>query len=443
VDFEYLQGRLELRGLEPFQIEVKNRMIEVLTSRNGRAVVTLPTGAGKTRTAVEGLREWLAARHSDQTCALQNVVLWLAHTEELCEQAYASFRDVWENSAQACPLFLFRFWGGYTADLVRHKETLVQAMREASVFISTPQRFANLIREATDEAREAVGRLRNSVGAVVIDEAHRAAAPSYQQILSLFEGVGNAAVIGLTATPFRTEYADDGLAGTLHLARLFESQIVEPSGTLGADPRTRLQEMGVLALPVLESLETHVRLTLPSALRRGDLAQEDMEKADAALRLRADASAARRLRLAERIAEVCADRAEHSVLYFGPSVADAASVAFLLRERGHRAAFVSGNTPEAVRRRLIQEFRDGQVRVLCNCEVLTTGFDAPRVTHVVVGRPTVSQVLYEQMVGRGLRGPKFGGTEHCVIVNCKDDYREGSPRLGWVDWRDAWKPEER
>jgi superfamily II DNA or RNA helicase len=52
-------------------------------------------------------------------------------------------------------------------------------------------------------------------------------------------------------------------------------------------------------------------------------------------------------------------------------------------------------------------------------------------------------VLYEQMVGRGLRGPKFGGTEHCVIVNCKDDYREGSPRLGWVDWRDAWKPEER
>src|SRR5690606_16186316 len=126
-----------------------------------------------------------------------------------------------------------RFWGPYTADLVRHKETLVQAMREASVFISTPQRFANLIREATDEAKEAVGRLRNSVGAVVIDEAHRAAAPSYQQILSLFEGVGNAAVIGLTATPFRTEYAEDPLKGTYALVKLFSSQIVEPSGTLG------------------------------------------------------------------------------------------------------------------------------------------------------------------------------------------------------------------
>jgi superfamily II DNA or RNA helicase len=80
---------------------------------------------------------------------------------------------------------------------------------------------------------------------------------------------------------------------------------------------------------------------------------------------------------------------------------------------------------------------------LCNCEVLTTGFDAPRVTHVVVGRPTVSQVLYEQMVGRGLRGPQFGGTPECVIVNCQDDYREQFPRLGWIGWRDAWKPRER
>ena len=65
--------------------------------------------------------------------------------------------------------------------------------------------------------------------------------------------------------------------------------------------------------------------------------------------------------------------------------------------------------------------------MLCNCEVLTTGFDAPRVTHVVMARPTVSQVLYEQMVGRGLRGAEFGGTGPCTIIDCKDTSAATSP----------------
>jgi superfamily II DNA or RNA helicase len=53
-----------------------------------------------------------------------------------------------------------------------------------------------------------------------------------------------------------------------------------------------------------------------------------------------------------------------------------------------------------------------------------------RVTHIVVARPAVSQVLYEQMVGRGLRGEEFGGTAECVIVNGEDDYRARQPELG-------------
>jgi superfamily II DNA or RNA helicase len=71
-------------------------------------------------------------------------------------------------------------------------------------------------------------------------------------------------------------------------------------------------------------------------------------------------------------------------------------------------------------------------------QVLTTGFDAPKVTHVVMGRPTVSQVLYEQMVGRGLRGAKFGGTSHCTIIDCVDDYRGNRPQLGYEAFREVW-----
>ncbi|MFN8753109.1 MAG: DEAD/DEAH box helicase, partial [Betaproteobacteria bacterium] len=128
----------------------------------------------------------------------------------------------------------------------------------------------------------------------------------------------------------------------------------------------------------------------------------------------------------------------HRIIYFGPSVLDAECMAFLLRSRGIAAAFVSGGTRDVTRRRLITEFREGALQVLCNCEVLTTGFDAPRVTHVVMARPTVSQVLYEQMVGRGLRGPGFGGTASCVIVDLEDNYRSDRPVLGYQAFRELW-----
>jgi superfamily II DNA or RNA helicase len=123
--------------------------------------------------------------------------------------------------------------------------------------------------------------------------------------------------------------------------------------------------------------------------------EADIERIDRALAVTADKSQ-QRLAVLERMLPLARDP-RHSILYFGPSVRDAECMAFLLRERGVPAAVVSGNTREGTRRRLIDRFRRGELRVLCNCEVLATGFDAPRVTHVVMARPTVSQVMYEQM----------------------------------------------
>jgi superfamily II DNA or RNA helicase len=118
-------------------------------------------------------------------------------------------------------------------------------------------------------------------------------------------------------------------------------------------------------------------------------------------------------------------------------------MAFLLRGEGIPAAVVSGDTRDITRRRVVADFKTGLLRVLCNCEVLTTGFDAPKVTHVVMARPTVSRVLYEQMVGRGLRGPIFGGTEECTIIDCEDNYRSERPTLGYQAFRHIWSPSER
>jgi superfamily II DNA or RNA helicase len=65
---------------------------------------------------------------------------------------------------------------------------------------------------------------------------------------------------------------------------------------------------------------------------------------------------------------------------------------------------------------MINQFRDGQISVLCNHSVLTVGFDAPNTDVIYVTRPVYSPIMLEQIVGRGLRGKKFGGTDECLVV---------------------------
>ena len=73
---------------------------------------------------------------------------------------------------------------------------------------------------------------------------------------------------------------------------------------------------------------------------------------------------------------------------------------------------------------LIDKFRNGDLDVLCNYGVLTTGFDAPKTNTVMITRPTISPVLYSQMIGRGLRGKLIGGTEFCKIIDVRDNIGE-------------------
>lgn len=440
-DYEYLEGRFELRELEDFQREVKSQLSESLRTPGRRAILTLPTGAGKTRVAVETIRDWFSQNFDVSGVSNRRSVLWLAHTEELCEQAYSCFRQVWEGSTSVSPLMLFRFWGDYTRGYEEHRESLGRVAREPSVLVSTPNRMVNLIAAPDEGRRDLLTMLRDSINIIVIDEAHRAAAPSYRQIVEEFvDQTGRMSLVGLTATPFRLEYmGSDPEAGTKELREIFVN-LIEAENTLGENPRTELQRRGILATPVVETIRTPIRLLIPEVENADAITAEEMERIDAALKIRADNSR-RRMAVFQHILTVCQDSA-NLILYFGPSVRDAECMAYLLREKGVPAAVVSAGTRDVTRRRVVSNFKEGRLRVLCNCEVLTTGFDAPRVTHVIVARPTVSQVLYEQIIGRGLRGPKFDGTEICTIVDCDDGEAEGKsrPLLGYQAFRHIWKP---
>jgi DNA repair protein RadD len=438
-DVEYLEGRFRLKPLEPFQREVQRGLLETLQEPLGRrCIVALPTGGGKTRVAVESISFWLFDRYDrERDLATQGTVLWLAHTEELCEQACTCFRQVWESSEEVCPISLVRFWGGYTQDLLAHHGTLQQILSRPSVLVTTPHRLVHLLDGKSTGGSAILGELLPALGLLVIDEAHRAAAPSYRRILgALARPEQPVSVVGLTATPFRMEYlGDDPEEGTRELKEIFH-RLVEPLRTLGGNPRQRLQEIGVLAEPIFEVIQTPTTIRIPGPPTLPLLTEQELERLDRVLAIRTD-NTPRRLAILERLLPLARDPGA-SILYFGPSVRDAECMAFLLRQHGIPAAVLSGTTRDVTRRQIVTEFKQGALRVLCNCEVLTTGFDAPRVSHVIMARPTVSRVLYEQIVGRGLRGPRFGGTATCVVVDCEDNFKGGRPVLGYEAFRRVW-----
>jgi len=443
-DYEYLEPAVDLRPLEPFQEEAMERLLQLIETSAGRAVLSLPTGAGKTRVAVDALHRWFKEYLDETDRGQRRAILWLAHTEELCEQAHACFKQVWQGKSGSCPLMIVRFWGKFTSDLARHGEVVREFSTRPCVLISTPQRIVALLRSELQSASDLVTSLMRALAILVIDEAHRAAAPSYRAILDrLIANESPASVIGLTATPFRIEYKADPFEGTKELLNIFEG-LVEPERTLGADVRGRLQEMGVLARPVSLEIATKTNLRMPADV---DVESEPFdegsaERIDKALAIHAD-NTPRRLRILDYISSLAGDPTA-LILYFGPSVRDAEAMAYMIRSTTSlTAAVVSAETRESTRRAIVEDFKRRRVRVLCNCEVLTTGFDAPLVTHVIIGRPTVSRVLYEQMAGRALRGPKFGGTERAYIVDCVDGFRGPRPRLGYDQFRAVWKPDLR
>jgi superfamily II DNA or RNA helicase len=442
-DYEYLEGHFILAPLADFQKEVKEKIVEKIKRPSSKAIVTLPTGAGKTRVAVEAARDCLTELNEASSNPSKKAILWLAHTEELCEQACLCFKQVWESSSDICGLHLVRFWGKYTTDFNRHHQTLKAKLTEPCVLVSTPQRIVNII-ESNGSGQNGDSLFRiidESLRLMVIDEAHRAAAPSYRRILKTFNR--QVALIGLTATPFRDVFlGGESPEGTEELREIFR-YLVEPIQTLGENPRIELQKRKILATPEFIEIETPAKIRIPRSFnQQGDfITDEEIGRIDEIMGREADALP-RRLAILEKILPI-ARLENNSILYFGPSVKDAEQMAFLLRQENIASAVVSGDTRDSTRRQMVAEFKDGKIRVLCNCEVLTTGFDAPMVTHVVMARPTVSLVLYEQMIGRGLRGVKFGGTDSCKIINCKDNFPLGRPELGYEAARNIWAAKPR
>ncbi|WP_344935125.1 DEAD/DEAH box helicase [Sphaerisporangium flaviroseum] len=412
-----VQGPVDFPTLHEYQELMVGRIQEVLQSKPAqRGMLSLPTGAGKTRVAVEAVIRRLRSLPSE---LVSIPVLWVAQTEELCEQAVQTWQMVWRHTGPARQLTVSRLWAMNEADPVEEGHHLV---------IATDAKLEKVIE--TDEYTW----LRNAQ-AVIVDEAHTSISPRYTRVLAalgLTPHRSRCPLVGLTATPFRGTNTDesDRLVARYGRNRLDHHR----NGTeiLGAEPYATLQELGVLA-QVRHEVLPGVKLDL-SASERDTLTQLRRLPASAEERLGHDSIRNRIL-----IDKILGLPDNWPILLFATSVNHAQTMAALLTHKGISASAVSSDTDLGQRRRAIEQFRQGKIRVLANYNVLSQGFDAPATRAVIVARPTYSPNVYQQMIGRGIRGPLNGGKEECLIVNVADNIAQYGEELAFRQFEYLWK----
>lgn len=326
-----------------------------------RGVINLPTGTGKTVTALA-----LAREHGGR-------VLWLAHREELLAQALRTALDLWP---------------GVAAGVVQAErdETDARDLVLASV--------ATVSRTIEDGALPRLDRVlaAGAPSLVVVDEAHHAVAATYRRVLERVGAFapGGPVVLGLTAT---LERGDERALSDVWERVVYQLSLVDA---------IREGYLAPIAPPV--------RVVLPELdldaidVRDGDFVERDL--GDALLRAH----------VVEHVANAVLEHAsDRRTIVFCTTVAQADETAAALVARGLRAALVSGDLAPALRRERLDAFARGDLDAVTNCAVLTEGYDNPGVSCVVVARPTRAKGLYLQMVGRGTR--LAPGKENLLIID--------------------------
>ena len=421
--FLEIEGPYSLPDLHDYQRTVVDNVRDVLRNEHGdgaqrRGMISMPTGSGKTRVAVQAIVE--AIRYD----GFHGGILWVADRDELCEQAVEAWRQVWSNiGTEGVQLRVSRMWAGQPPPMPTN---------DLHVVVATIQTLSvRLSKQASDYEFLADFNL------VVFDEAHRSIAPTFTSVmkeigLTRFQRPNEPFMLGLTATPYRGHDAEE----TAWLVRRYGSRRLDSGAFASDEPEAvirELQDMRVLAQANHETIEGG---TFPlDAILMEELKRKlDLPWLPPSVEEQIAQSAERTKRIIEAY-ESYIDP-EWATLIFATSVEHAQTLAALLNRKGIRSRAVSNETETATRRRVVEEFRGGQVRALVNYGVFREGFDAPKTRAIIVARPVYSPNLYFQMIGRGLRGPLNGGDDRCLILNVRDNIENFDRKLAFseLDW---------
>ncbi|KAI8324467.1 P-loop containing nucleoside triphosphate hydrolase protein [Martensiomyces pterosporus] len=361
--------------LRPYQSECVNACLKRLQSGVHRQAVSLPVGSGKTVVFSN-----LIKRIPPPT-GLATKTLVLAHREELLYQAARQIQraapniivDIDRGTSKANP----------AADVIVASVPTLGRRQSERLERYEPKRYK----------------------CIVIDEAHHAAAETYTRIIDYFCGKQGAndpeknegiVVWGCSATLRRY----DGLG----LSRVFD-EIVYHKPFLEMIKEGWLSNLKLVTVRTSSSLGDVKRYAGDFSIGSLSSAVNNMDRNLAVVKSYHTLAAGRR-----------------SVLVFAVDVAHARELCGLFVSYGIPAEVVLGHTPANERDRILEGFRSGEIPVLINCGILTEGTDIPNIDCVMMARPTRSPVLFQQMVGRGMR--LSDGKKDCLIIDFVDMFRE-------------------
>jgi superfamily II DNA or RNA helicase len=381
------------KTLKDFQFTVFTEAYKHVQIPLSRFIIHMPTGSGKTRTSMEIITQYFNENEEPKTC------IWLANTEELCDQAVECFKEVWSHVGKY-PLNIFRCWGnnkGFPENCDNHSFVVAGFEKLSGYIKKNPSKFK---------------KLKDKINIIIVDEAHHAIAPSYEETINYLIGK-NSKLVGLTATPGRSAY---NLKENIELSNFFFQKIIEIQSSEDVSVIEMLREKGILSKIIFEELKTNISY----ALTKKEINYiEQKKKLPLGFLNKLGADDLRNIEIVKKLRKELSEK--RKTLFFGCSVEHSKFICSMMTYLGVKAVHIDGATDKRIRSQAIKDFKHGDLQLICNFGILSTGFDAPKTDLVFIARPTASLVLYSQMLGRGLRGPAIGGTKKCKIITVRDN----------------------
>jgi DNA repair protein RadD len=399
-------------GLYSHQRNALDEASEILDT-SGRVMLHMPTGAGKTRTAMNLIAKFLNSNSG-------KIVFWLAHSEELCEQALGEFVETWSHVGDR-PLPVKRFFG----------EHQWENFDEGLIIVGLSKLWNFLKKDQTS-----LHFLAPKIGLIVFDEAHQSIASTFKLPVDIILARNSECkLLGLTATPGRTW---NDIDEDEKLAEMYNKQKVSLSVEGYSTPIEYLVEEHYLSNPEFHELEYAGGDSLTQKER--DNLESGLDISQGVLKTMS-VDGLRNAQILNKAIDLM-KKGHKRILIFTINVQHAETLSSILGFLGFDSACITSKTDPVLRENAIKRFKENtnNPRILCNYGVLTTGFDAPKTTAAIIARPTTSLVLFSQMVGRVIRGPKVKGTNEAEIWTIVDTNLPGFDSLvgAFTNWDDAW-----
>ncbi len=378
-------------GLREYQINIKNEIFTAWQNNFRRVMLQMPTGTGKTKVFSSVIWDYLRNFKNNTENYITSKILVIAHRKELLDQIASHLE---QNGITN--------YGFIDGDAIHRN----RSDRHYIVQLANNNSLRNFDEERRDFGNTLVKLKYDDIKLIIIDEAHHALADTYSQVINKCT---NANVLGVTATPCRMNGAT--------FKDLFD-KLIE------SNKHDFFVKNGFLKPLKFYSYSPFVKYKIDDISKNsyGEYDERELEN--------------KYVNRNDVLADVVSAYKKHVFgkkgIVFCVSIAHCHKVVEKYRANDIQADVISSETSKSERDELVTKFKSGEIKILCNVDIFSEGFDCPDIDFVQIARPTLSLSKYLQMVGRATRF--FPGKIGYVLDNAGLYYHFGSYKQDW-NWK--------